>query len=131
MFLKKVKLFFSFRIFFHKFKFCIIWNWFMPKNYFNLAKMFWGYSKGSKKQTMFLALTEVCHQIFDCSEVQTMWNLEKGCMMYTMKHVLVKRILINGLNMRLLLWVWIKKKVQGVETHWLSDKKKNSEYNSQ
>ena len=38
------------------------------------------------------------------------------------KHVLLKRFLINKLNMPLR--AWVKKTVQEVEKHWLSGKKK-------
>ena len=44
-FFEKSKIHFFFRIFFYKCKFCIIWDWLIEKNYFNLAKIFWDYSK--------------------------------------------------------------------------------------
>ena len=45
-------------------------------------------------------------------------------MMCTEKHVLVKRMFTNGLNMGLLLLPWVEKTVCGVETHWLFGKEK-------
>ena len=40
--------------------------------------------------------------------------------MYMKKHVLVKKLFTNGLNMSLVPhWAWVKKTVHGVETHWL------------
>ena len=36
------------------------------------------------------------------------------------KHVLVKQMFTNELNMGLPLWARIEKSVHGVETHWLS-----------
>ena len=48
----------------------------------------------------------------------------KECVMCTEKHVLVKKILTNELNMGLPLQVWVKKIAHGVETYGISRKEK-------
>ena len=40
------------------------------------------------------------------------------------KHVLIKRMFTNWLNMGLPRWAWVEKTVHRVETHWLSSKEK-------
>ena len=40
------------------------------------------------------------------------------------RHVLVKKIIPDKLNMSLPLWAWVKKTICGVETHRLSHKEK-------
>ena len=44
--------------------------------------------------------------------------------MCTEKHILVKKLFANKSKMGLQLEAWVKKKVHGVETHWLSGKEK-------
>ena len=46
-------------------------------------------SKRAANLTVLQALTELCHQILDGWEVQTMWNLKKHCVMKMERHVLV------------------------------------------
>ena len=51
-------------------------------------------------------------------------QLTEECMMCTEKHVLVKKIFTNELNIVLPLWAWVKKTVYGAEIHWLLRKGK-------
>ena len=45
-------------------KVCIFWNWFIAKNYFNLAKnCFWVIPTGGKLNRVLLAWTMLCRQI--------------------------------------------------------------------
>ena len=67
--------------------------------------------------------------------MQTMWNLPKNawCVdVYEEAYFsLKKKKFINGLNMGLSQWAWLKKTVHGEETPWLSSKEKSSWHSSQ
>ena len=52
-----------------------------------------------------------------------MWNSQKN-VICTEKHVLVKKMCTNVLNMGLPLQTWVEKTVHGVEAHWPSCKEK-------
>ena len=54
--------------------------------------------------------------MFGIGSLQKLFSIEK--------HVLVKKIFTNELNMILPQWTWVKKTVCGVETHWLLGKEK-------
>ena len=82
---------FFFRIFFHKCKVCIVWN------YFNLAKIIvLRLFKMVANQTESSRLkTEVFHQIFGGWEVQTMWNLHNLSCVRRDIGIMV-RVFVNG-----------------------------------
>ena len=55
-------------------------------------------------------------------EKQSHMKFTEEWVMYMEKHVLVKKMFTNELNMGLPLWTWVKKTVHAVETHCLSGK---------
>ena len=61
--------------FFHKCKFCIVWNGFMVKIILITQNICFGAIRnGNKSNCVLQAWTEACYQIFGSWEVQTMWN---------------------------------------------------------
>ena len=115
---EKRKINFFSKFFFYRYKHCIVWNWFMVKFILILQKyFFWGYSKWlqikhcsrlEQRSVIKLLVAEKC-------------KFTEECVMCMEKHVLVKKIFTNRLNIGLARQAWVKKKIHRRETWWLSD----------
>ena len=88
------------------------------KDYSNPAKMFWAFQNDNKLNR---GLSSNFWELRSANHVK----FTEEFVMYTEKHILVKKMFTNELNMGLLLWARVKKIVHGVETHWLSRKRKH------
>ena len=63
-------------------------------------------------------------KFYGSREVQNHVKFMEVYVMGTEKHVLVKKMLTNGINIGLSQRAWREKTVHGVEAHWLTSKKK-------
>ena len=100
-----------FEKFFHRCKLWIVWNWFMEKNYFNLAK--WQKIKEGAP-SLNRGLLSTFWLLRNANNVK----FTKECMLCLGKYVLLQNVFTNCLNMSLSQWAWVKKTVYRVETHW-------------
>ena len=72
-----------------------------------------------------------CSRLEQCSVIK-FWGIRcanhmkfiEKCVMCSEKHVLVKKMFTNKLNISLPLWAWVENSVFGVKTHLLSSKEK-------
>ena len=94
------------------------------KNYFNLTKIFDLRLFKMTENQSFPGLNKGLSLNFWCLWSFNYVEFTKECVMCMEEHILIKRVLMNGLNMGLPLWSWVEKIVHGLETHWLSGKEK-------
>ena len=107
-----------FRNFFPKYKLFIVWNWFITKIILILQKyFFWSYSKWWQIKQSAPSLNRGLSSKFWWLRITNHIQFTDEHVMSKEKHVLIKKIFTNKLNMGLILWAW-------VETNLLSSKEK-------
>ena len=123
-FFAKIKIMYFFKFFFHKCKFCIIWNWYIVKIILISEKIFvLKPFKTDMKQADSSKNQQRSAINFLLAEMYKQCEIYRTCA-YSEKCVLVKRIFTNGLIMGLLFRSWVKMRIHELETQWLSGKEK-------
>ena len=94
---KKSKMIF-FRIFFHKFKLCIVWNWFIAIIILISQKyLFWGYFKWGQIKQSSTGLNRGLSSNYWWLRSVNHVKFTEECILCIEKHVLIKKIFKNGL----------------------------------
>ena len=120
IFLKKAK--YTFKIFSHKYKFCIVWNWFIPKIMLILQNTHFeaipngGKSEYSRIEQRSVISFRVIKKCKSCNIYRRMCDVN-GEADFSKKNI------CKWDQQGFPLWAWIEKRVHGPEIHWLSGKK--------
>ena len=120
----KSKTIFLFRISFYKSKLCIVWNWSIPRNYFNRRKyLLWGYSKWRQIKQSSSGLNIGLSSNFWLLRIANHVKFTEECVVCTEKHALIGKGFKLGYT-----WAFHyepeSKRQHRVKTNWLSGRVK-------